>query len=91
LQNEKLHNLYASSNIIRVIKSSRMPWLSHVARMGEMRNVHNILIGKLEGKRSCGIPRRRREDNIRVDLREIWWAGVDWMQVSGQGPVAGPC
>jgi hypothetical protein len=57
--NEKLHDLYASPDIIRVVKSSRMGWTGHVARMGEMRNAYNILVGKLEGKRPIGRPRRR--------------------------------
>jgi len=64
LHNEKLYNLYASSNIIRVIKSGRIRWTGHVARMGEMRNVYNIFVGKPEGKRPLGRPRRKWEDNI---------------------------
>jgi hypothetical protein len=63
LHNEELHNLYASLDIIRVIKSRRTRWAWHVARMGEMRNAYNILIGKPEGKRPLGRPRRRCEDN----------------------------
>jgi len=60
--------MYASPNIIRVIKSRRMTWKVHVACMGEMRNAYNILVGKLEGKRPLGSPRSRREDNIKMDL-----------------------
>jgi hypothetical protein len=71
LHNEELHNLYFSPSIIRIIKSRRMRWAGHVARMGEKRNSYRILVGKPEGKRPLGRPRRRWEDNIRMDLREI--------------------
>jgi hypothetical protein len=81
LHNEELHNLYASINIIRVIKS-RMRWVGHVARMGETRNVYSIFVGKLEGKRPLGRPRRGCENNIRMDLREIAWEGVDWIHLA---------
>jgi hypothetical protein len=64
LHNEELHNLYASSNIIRVIKSRRMRLARHVERTGEMRNVYNILFGKCKGKRPFGRPRRRWAGNI---------------------------
>jgi hypothetical protein len=70
LHNEELHNLYASLNIIRVIRSRRMRWAGKVPRMGEMRNTYKILVGKPEGKRPLGRPRRRWEDNIR-NPREI--------------------
>jgi hypothetical protein len=82
LHNEETHNLCASSNITGVVKSSRMKWAGHVACMGGMRNVYNILIGKPEGRKPFGKPRRRREDNIRLDLREIWREGVDWMHLT---------
>jgi hypothetical protein len=59
LHNEELHNLYASPNIITVSKSRRVKWVGHVARIGEMRNAHNIFIGKPEGKIPCGRPRHR--------------------------------
>jgi hypothetical protein len=71
LHNEELHNLYSSPRIIRIIKSRRMRWAGHVARMGEKRNVCRLLVGKPEGKRSLGRPRRRWIDNI-----EIEWVGV---------------
>jgi hypothetical protein len=77
LHNEELHNLYSSSNIIRMIKSKRMRWAGHVARIGETRNTYRILVGKPEGKRPPGKPRRRWVDNIKMDLREIGWDGVD--------------
>jgi hypothetical protein len=76
----KLHNLYSSPNIIKQIKSRRMMWAGHVARMGEERNVYRVLMGKPEGKRPLGRPRRRWENGIRMDLREIGWGSVDWIQ-----------
>jgi hypothetical protein len=69
--NEELHKLYASLDISRVIKS-RMIWAGHAARMVHTRNTHSILVGKPEGNRPLGRPTRRMEDNIRMDLREIW-------------------
>jgi hypothetical protein len=69
LHNEGLHNLYSSPNIIRMIKSRRMTWAGHVARMREKRNAYRILVGKPEGKRPLGRPRRRWVDNIKRDLR----------------------
>jgi hypothetical protein len=72
-------NLYTSSpNIIRTIKSRRMRWAGHVARMGENRTVYRILVGKPEGRRPLGRPRRRWVDNIKMDLREIGWDGMVW-------------
>jgi hypothetical protein len=59
----------------------RMRWKRHVARMGKMRNAYNILVGKPEGKRPLGRPRRRWEYNIRLDLRETEWEGVNWTQL----------
>jgi hypothetical protein len=59
LHNEELHDLYSSTSIIRIIKSRRMRWAEHVARMGERRNAYRLLVGKPEGKRPLGIPRRR--------------------------------
>jgi hypothetical protein len=69
--NEELHNLYCSPSIIRIIKSRRIRWAGHVARMGENRNAYRILVGKPEGKRPLGRTRRKWEDNIRMDLREM--------------------
>jgi hypothetical protein len=68
---KELHILYSSSNIIRQIKSRRMRWAGHVACMGEERKMYRVLVGKPEGKRQFGRPRRRWEDGIRMDLREI--------------------
>jgi len=67
---------------VRVIKSKRMRWAGHVARMGERRGVYRVLVGKLEGRRPLGRPRRRWEDNIRMDLREVGCGGVDWMELA---------
>jgi hypothetical protein len=77
LHKEELHNLYSSPNIIRMIKSSRMRWAGHVARMGEKRNAYRILVGKPEGKRPLGRSRRRWVDNIKIDIREIEWDSMD--------------
>jgi hypothetical protein len=82
MHNEELHFLYSSPNIIRQIKSRRMRWAGHVARVGEERNVYRVLVGKPEGKRQLGRPRRRWEDGIRMDLREIGWGSVDWIQLA---------
>jgi hypothetical protein len=75
--NEELHNLYSSPSIIRMIKSRRKRWAGTVARMGEKRNAYRILVGKPEGKRTLGRPRRRWVDNIKMDLGEIGWDGMD--------------
>jgi hypothetical protein len=69
--NDELHSLYSSPNIVRMIKSRRMRWAGHVARMGEGRGVYRVLVGRPEGKRPVGRPRRRWEDNIKMELREI--------------------
>jgi hypothetical protein len=70
LHNEELRDLYSSPSIIRIIKSRRMRWEGHVARMGEKRNSYRLLVGKPEGK-PLGRPRRRWVDNIRMDLGEV--------------------
>jgi hypothetical protein len=70
LHSEELHNLCTSPNLIRLVKSRRMRWAGHVARMREMRNAYNILVGKSEWKRLLGRTRLRWEDSIRMDLRE---------------------
>jgi hypothetical protein len=76
---EELHKLYSSPNIIRIIKSRRMRWAGHVGRVGENRNAYRILVGKPDGKRPLGRPRRRREDNIKMDLKRdrMEWYGLD--------------
>jgi hypothetical protein len=82
LRNEVLHNLYSSPNIIRMIKSRRMRWAGHVAGMGETRNAYRILVGKPEGKRPLRTLRRKRVNNIKMDISAIGWDGMDWI-VSG--------
>jgi hypothetical protein len=79
LHNEELHNLYYSTNIISIIKSRRMRWARHVARMGEKRNVYRLLVGKPEGKRPLGRSRRRWMDNINIDLLAIGLSVVYWI------------
>jgi hypothetical protein len=79
LHNEELHGLYSSPSIVKMIKSRIMRWAGHVARMGEVRGAYNILVGRPEGKRPLGTPRRRWEDNIKMDLREIGFGDVDWI------------
>jgi hypothetical protein len=86
LHNDELHNLYSSPNIVSVIKSRRMRWAGHVARRGEGRGVYRVLIGRPEGKRPLGRPRRRWEDNIKMDLREIGIYRANWIQLA-QGRV----
>jgi hypothetical protein len=65
-----------------MIKSRRMRWAGHAARMGDTRNAYRILVGKPEGKRPLGRPRRRWVDTIKMDLREIGWDGVDWIELA---------
>jgi hypothetical protein len=85
LHNDGLHSLYSSPNIVRVIKSRRMRWAGHVARMGEGRGVYRILVGRPEGKRLLGRPRRRWEDNIKLDLRETGIDVANWIQLYRRG------
>jgi hypothetical protein len=79
LHNEELYDLYSSPSIIRIIKSRRMRWVGHVARMEEERNAYRLLVGKPEGRRPLGRPRRRWLDNVRIDLVEVEWGDVDWI------------
>ena len=88
LHNEELSDLYSLPNIVRVVKSRRMRWVGHVARMGEGRGVHRFLVGKPEGKRPLGRPRHRWEDNIKWFLRT--WEGVlgtgwSWLRIGTCG------
>ena len=82
LHNEELNDLYSLPNIVLVIKSRRMRWAGHVARMGEDRGVHRVLVGKPEGKRPLERPRRRWEDNIKMDLQEVGGVRGDWMKLA---------
>jgi hypothetical protein len=82
LHNEELHGLYSSPSIVRVIKARRMSWAGHVARMGEVRGAYNILVGRPEGRRPMGGPRLRWEDNIEMDLGEIVFGDVDWINLA---------
>jgi hypothetical protein len=82
LHNDELHDLYSSSNIVRVIKSRRMIGAGHVACMGEGRGAYRFLVGRLEGKRPLGRRRRRWEDNIKMDLRETGIDGANWIRLT---------
>jgi hypothetical protein len=82
LHNDELHNLYSSPNIVRVIKSRRMRWVGHAARMGEGRGVYRVLVGRPEAKIPLGRPRRKWEDNIKMDLGEIGIDGANWIQLA---------
>jgi hypothetical protein len=82
LHNDEFHSLFSSTYIVRVIKSRRLRWAGHVARMGERRGVYRVSVGRPECKRSLGRPRRRWEDNIKIDLREISIDGANWIQLA---------
>jgi hypothetical protein len=87
LHNEELHNVYSPPDIIRIIKSRKMRWAGHVARMGESRNAYRILVGMPEGKKPIGRRRCRWVDNIKVALREneIVWTGSVWLRIVTSG------
>jgi hypothetical protein len=74
--------LYSSPSIVRVIKARRMRWAGHVASMGEVRGAYNILVGKSEGRRPLGRPRRRWEEKRKMDLRDIGFGDVDWINLA---------
>jgi len=78
-QSEELNDLYSSPNIVWVMKSRIMRWAGHVTRMGEERGVYRVLVGKPEGRRPLGRPRRRWVDNIRTDLHEVGCGYMDWI------------
>ena len=82
LHNDLLNDLYCSPNIVRLIKSRKMRWAGHVASMEEGRGVHKVLVGKPEGKRPLGRPRRRWENNIKMDLQEVGRGFGDWMELA---------
>jgi len=88
LHNEELNDLYSSPNIVRVIKSRTMRWAGHVARMREERGAYRVLVGKPEGKRPLGRPRRRCVGNIRMDLQRWYvgiWTGLGWPRIGTGG------
>jgi len=82
LHNEELNDVYSSPNSIRMIKSRRMRWEWHVTRMEERRVEYRGLVGKPEGRRPHGRPRRRWEDNIKMDLHKMVWWDMDWIDVA---------
>jgi hypothetical protein len=82
LRNEELNDLYCSPNRVRVIKSRRMRWAGHVALMRDRRGVYRVLVGKPEGNRPLGRLRRRREDNIKMNLQEVGCGGMDWIDLA---------
>jgi len=82
LRNEKLNDLFSSPNVVRVIRSRRMGWHGHVARVGKSRGLYRILVGKPEGKRALGRPRSRWEDNTKIDLKEVTCGGMDWIDMA---------
>ena len=77
LHNEELNDFFSPPNIVRVIKSRKMTWAGHVARMDEERGVYRVLVGKPEGRRPLGRPRRRWVDNIKMDLQEMGCGYMD--------------
>jgi len=81
LHNEELNDLCCSPYIVRVIKLRRMRWAGNIAPMGERRGVYRDLVGKPEGQRPLGRPRRRWEDNIKMDLQEVGCGGMDWIEL----------
>jgi hypothetical protein len=88
LHNEELRDLYSSPSIIRIIKSRRMRWVGHVARMGEKRKAYRSLVGKPQGKRPLGRPRHRWVDNIKMNLGEVdgvMWTGLVWLRIGTGG------
>jgi hypothetical protein len=90
LYNDEHHDLYSSPSIIRIIMSRRMRWAGHVARMGDKMNAHRLLVGKPEGRIPLARSRCRWVINIKMDLGEIRWGGVDWSG-SGYGQVECSC
>ena len=83
LHNAEVHALYSSPNIIRILKSRRLRWAGHVARMEQSRNAYRVFVEKPEGKRPLGEGARHRwEDNIRVDLREVGYDPGEWIALA---------
>jgi hypothetical protein len=82
LHNEEFNDLYSSPNIVWVIKSRRLSWARHVACMGEWRGVYRVSVGKPGGTRSCGRPKHRWKDNIKMGLQEVGHGGVEWIKLA---------
>jgi hypothetical protein len=82
MHNEELHDLYSSPSIIRFIRSRKMRWAGHVARMGKEKNAYRLLVGKPGGNRRQGRPRRRRENNIKMDLAAVGSGVADWINLA---------
>ena len=82
LHNKERNELYCSPNTVRVIKSRRMRWAGHVARMGERIGVYRVLVGKSEGKRPLRRPRRRWENTIKMDIQEVGCGGMEWIDLA---------
>jgi hypothetical protein len=80
--NKELCDLYSSQSIIRIIKSRKIRWAGHVAPMGEKRNAYRLLVGQPEGNRLLGRPRCKWVSNIRMDLEEVGWGDVDWIDLA---------
>jgi hypothetical protein len=88
LHNEELNDLYSSPIIFRLIKSRRLRWAEHVAGIGDRTDVYMVLVRKLEGKRPLGRPKRRWEDNIKMDLQDVGvWTGFSWLRIETSGGI----
>ena len=88
LHNEELNDLHCSSDIVRVIKCRRIRWAGHIEHMGEIRSVQRISVGRSEGKGTLGRPRRRWENDIKMDLQEVGcgsWTGSSWLRIGAGG------
>jgi hypothetical protein len=79
---ENLYGLYSSPNVIRVMKSRRMGWAGHATHMGDRRGAYRVLVGRPEGNTPLGRPRRRWDNDIRMDLKETGWLGVAWIELA---------
>jgi hypothetical protein len=86
----EMNDLYRSPHTVRVIKSRRIRWAGHIARMGEKRGVYRVLVGKPVGKRPLGRPRRRWENNIKMNLQEVVCGGMEWIELA-QGQMTDTC
>jgi hypothetical protein len=82
MHGHEVHDLYSSPNTIRVFQTGMMRWARHVACLGEKRGAYRILVGKPESNRPLGRPRLRWDDNIRIDLNEIGWEGMEWIDLA---------